>query len=67
MIIKAPFKKLKTNSLFDFGKEFYVKTGKNTARRVGIAGQGIDIVEFMFVGSEIVECDDARLKSWWHF
>lgn len=65
MIIKVPFKKLKINSMFDFGGDFYIKTEKNKAKIV--SPKSSTLIDFLFEGKEVVECDSTRIKKWWQF
>ncbi|QQV89675.1 hypothetical protein SJ_257 [Proteus phage SJ_PmiM] len=61
MIQTTTFKKLKTDTMFEFATSFYVKLTKTTARKVG-SGE-----VYKFDGHEEVIADSARIKKWYNF
>lgn len=61
MILITKFKKLKTDTMFEFAPSFYIKLTKNTARKVG-SGK-----VYKFDGHEEVIADSARIKKWYNF
>ncbi|AUM58575.1 hypothetical protein KNT81_gp196 [Proteus phage phiP4-3] len=61
MILKTTFKKLKPDSLFEFGNDYFVKLNKKSAKMISTQ------VPYNFSGKEEVIADNARIKKWYQF